>query len=106
MFGACTASVSLTVCVCQRVTAYAPTADLLLKRYKRAVFQSARASEHLAEMEENLPKEDMRQWSKEIKKWEENVLHLADSDDFATPYELNPEKRKSSSACCSGECVR
>ena len=65
-----------------------------MKRYKRAVNQSARASEHLAEIEENLAKEDMQSWAEEIKVWEENVLHLADSADFDTPYELNPEKRK------------
>ena len=73
-----------------------------MKRYKRAVIQSARASEHLAEIEENLPTEDMQEWAKEIKKWEENVLHLAESDNFDTPYELNPEKRKRSSACYWG----
>ena len=77
-----------------------------MKRYKRAVFQSARASEHLDEMEENLPEEAMQQWGMEIKKWEENVLHLADCADFDTPYELNPEKRKCSWGCCSDECVR
>ena len=68
-------------------------ADLLVKRHKRAVEQSTRSSEHLKEIEENIPTKKTRAWCQEIKKWE-NVLHIADSEDFDTPYELNPEKRE------------
>ncbi|KAI0730475.1 hypothetical protein C8Q76DRAFT_613044 [Earliella scabrosa] len=69
--------------------------DLLVKRYKRAVEQSTRSSEHLNEIEENIPKKSTTAWNQEIKQWEENVLHIADSEDFETPYELNPEKQLS-----------
>ena len=69
-------------------------ANLLVKRYKRAVEQSTRSSEHLNEIEENIPKKSTTAWNQEIKQWEENVLHIADCEDFETPYELNPEKRE------------
>ncbi len=68
-------------------------AELLVKRYKRAAEQKERASQHLQEIEECIPEEQLQQWRHEERVWEENVLHIEEEINFSSPYDLTPEKR-------------
>ena len=55
----------------------------------RATVEEARTKEYLAELEENIPPENLARWRVDEAKWKENVEHLErDGANFESPYEL------------------
>ena len=71
---------------------------MLAKRRKRAVEQSATSQEYLRHLEATIDEVQLKEWRRVEKEWEENVLHVEESDAFECPYELRKEKGMSVAA--------
>ncbi|KAI1785018.1 hypothetical protein LXA43DRAFT_976457 [Ganoderma leucocontextum] len=63
--------------------------NTLATRMERAKREEARTRQYLAELEENIPTDNLTKWRLEEGQWKENVEHLErDGTDFESPYEL------------------
>lgn len=59
---------------------------------ERAKNEEARTQQYLAELEENIPADNLAQWRLEEAQWKENVEHLGqDGNAFESPYELKKD---------------
>ena len=59
---------------------------------ERAKNEEARTQQYLAELEENIPADNLAQWRLEEAQWKENVEHLGqDGNAFESPYELKKQ---------------
>ena len=63
--------------------------NTLAIRAERAKNEEARTQQYLAELEENIPADNLATWRFEEAQWKENVEHLGqDGNAFDSPYEL------------------